>query len=199
MIKHSGIYYIKNLVNNKIYVGSSTMVNIRLTRHRHFLKNNTHCNKHLQSAYNEYGKENFLFHLLERCASDKLVERENYYINLFDASNREKGYNQATVTDTLRNNFSEESKLNKSISKLKFYNNYSKFKAINIIESTEVEFTNLTEAADYLIDNGYAKSTRNAIKQNISCCLRCKLINNGKTNKGAIRRTVGKHRWVITE
>jgi predicted GIY-YIG superfamily endonuclease len=45
-----GIYSIRNMVNNKLYIGSSTYVQKRLVEHRRCLKNNIHTNQHLQHA-----------------------------------------------------------------------------------------------------------------------------------------------------
>lgn len=55
------IYQIKNLQNNKIYIGKT--INIVNRRNEHFndLKTNTHVNKRLQNDYNKYGKDNFEF------------------------------------------------------------------------------------------------------------------------------------------
>lgn len=78
----SGIYKITNLVNDKSYIGSSINIYNRKHTHSTKLKNNNHSNKHLQAAYIKYGSDEFIFEVLEYCEKDKLVERENYYINL---------------------------------------------------------------------------------------------------------------------
>jgi group I intron endonuclease len=77
----SGIYKIVNLTNNKIYIGSSKNLYNRYSTHKCKLKYNNHVNKHLQSSYNKYGKDNFIFEVLETCTKDKLIEREQYYID----------------------------------------------------------------------------------------------------------------------
>lgn len=55
----AGTYYILNLCNGKIYNGSSWNIFSRLKKHYEELVKNRHPNKHLQSAFNKYGKENF--------------------------------------------------------------------------------------------------------------------------------------------
>ena len=50
LLMNSGIYCIKNLINNKIYVGSSVNIEQRFTEHKHGLNNNTHHNSHLQRS-----------------------------------------------------------------------------------------------------------------------------------------------------
>lgn len=79
-----GIYQIRNLVNGKVYIGSTTeSFKRRWFHHESCLKNGTHKNKHLQSAYNKYGKENFVFEVMETL-EDAILEREQYYLDTID-------------------------------------------------------------------------------------------------------------------
>jgi len=57
MIVVAGTYYILNLVNGKIYNGSSCNVPKRLKNHRRDLLKNTHRNRHLQNAANKYDRK----------------------------------------------------------------------------------------------------------------------------------------------
>lgn len=91
----SGIYKITNKINGKMYVGSAGNLFNRFATHQYALNNNKHKNSHLQSAWNLYGSEMFLFEILELVEKDHLIEREQYYINLFNSSHREIGYNKA--------------------------------------------------------------------------------------------------------
>ena len=75
------IYKIKNVINNKFYIGSSKKVNTRLINHFSSLAKNTHRNKHLQSSYNKYGKDNFKFEILEECDLKDLLNKEQYYLD----------------------------------------------------------------------------------------------------------------------
>jgi predicted GIY-YIG superfamily endonuclease len=61
-MKKGYIYYIRNTVDGKWYVGSTTNKN-RLSQHRHALNKNDHWNKHLQRAWNKYGKKAFLLRI----------------------------------------------------------------------------------------------------------------------------------------
>lgn len=80
----SGIYYIQNLTNSKIYIGQSRDMSYRLNAHRWCLRGKTpHRNPHLQHAWNKYGEKSFRFGMLEECAEDKLDEREILYIKHF--------------------------------------------------------------------------------------------------------------------
>lgn len=90
----AGVYQIRNLVNGKIYVGSSKNLYHRCYSHFNMLKNGVHCNVHLQAAYNKYGKENFIFEVIEFIDDNNLiVPREQYYIDTLDVVNC--GYNMS--------------------------------------------------------------------------------------------------------
>lgn len=94
--KKPGIYKITNLVNRKIYIGSAYNLSNRFSVHKYTLKNNKHKNKHLQSAWNLYGEQNFLFEILEIIEDKKLViEREQYYLDFYKPHDKNVGYNVA--------------------------------------------------------------------------------------------------------
>jgi group I intron endonuclease len=69
--KICGVYCIKNIINNNLYIGSSKNLKLRYFNHKTKLKNNKHENKHLQNAWNLYGEQNFKFYIIE--------EVENYF------------------------------------------------------------------------------------------------------------------------
>lgn len=87
-IKTKGIYLIKNKVNNKIYVGStSTGFSRRWSQHKTYLRGNKHHSRHLQNAWNKYGEENFEFSVLEEISDEKLnrqflQKREQYWFSV---------------------------------------------------------------------------------------------------------------------
>ena len=56
-----GTYKIINTSNNKYYYGSSIDVQTRLDRHKSDLEKNCHHCIHLQRAYNQYGKQSFIY------------------------------------------------------------------------------------------------------------------------------------------
>ena len=120
--KRSGIYAIRNLVNNKIYIGSSNNIRKRNGYHFSALRIGKHKNPHLQSAYLKYGENNLLFFILEFCETDKLEEREQFYIDRFDAANRLIGYNIRHLV-SLNATCSDETKLKISIGKIIRYRN----------------------------------------------------------------------------
>lgn len=83
--KLQGIYQIRNIINNKIYIGSARLkFSLRKTLHFTSLFKNKHYNIHLQRSYNKYGKDKFVFEILEICNVDLCIEREQYYIDLLN-------------------------------------------------------------------------------------------------------------------
>lgn len=57
----AGIYIIKHVLTNRIYIGSSHYVANRLSEHRSRLRHNLHGNPKLQRAWNRYGEADFEF------------------------------------------------------------------------------------------------------------------------------------------
>lgn len=110
--KSSGVYRIINLKNNKSYIGSSGNIYRRKQEHFRELGRNKHHNEHLQKAYNKYGKEYFIFEILERNIPNKdLCTKEREYIIKFDTINRNKGYNlDLPTSENYTKNRSEETK-----------------------------------------------------------------------------------------
>ena len=75
-----GIYKIKCLKNNKVYIGQSVNIMQRWYVHKTKLRANKHDNIYLQNAWNKYGERNFEFSLIERCKKEELDSKEEYYI-----------------------------------------------------------------------------------------------------------------------
>lgn len=82
MINKSVIYQIKNIKNNRIYIGQTINFEKRKYIHFHTLKNNKHENKFLQRDYNKCGENNFRLYIIEYCKPEKLNELEQDYLNV---------------------------------------------------------------------------------------------------------------------
>ena len=83
VIKIEYIYQIENLVTGIKYYGRTNNPQRRKTTHFRELEQNKHINSKLQNAFNKYGKENFVFTILEEIEDEgKVFEREEYYLNL---------------------------------------------------------------------------------------------------------------------
>jgi len=114
----SGIYKIINLVNDKIYIGSSVNLKQRKSEHFRTLREKSHKNQYLQSTFNKYGIDNFKFEVVEYVNDiNKLIKREQYYLDIyFDKQN--KCYNiSPTAGSPLGVKYNDEMKLQSAISK----------------------------------------------------------------------------------
>lgn len=99
----SGVYIIRNLVNGKVYIGSSIDIDKRFKSHIKQLENNQHQSK-FQRAWNKYGKRNFQFDVLELLSFNndninefklKLLEREQHFLDsILFASEKSKKFNK---------------------------------------------------------------------------------------------------------
>ena len=77
-MKTAGIYRI-DLGNNNFYIGSAVNLTSREQQHRNRLKRGVHHNIFVQNCWNKYGV--FGFTVLEECAKDDLLLREQFYID----------------------------------------------------------------------------------------------------------------------
>ncbi len=80
----SGIYEIKNTLNNHRYIGSSVDIKNRWSFHKYCLKRDKHHSSYLQNAWNKYGKKHFEFNILEVCEpiKDTILAIEQKYLDL---------------------------------------------------------------------------------------------------------------------
>lgn len=102
----SGIYIIRNQINQKCYIGSTYQFSQRKSKHFKQLRENRHHSKYLQNAFNKYGEENFDFEILFTCPPDDLIRIEQYHIN-----NYKPEYNMASIAGSNRGvKFSDESR-----------------------------------------------------------------------------------------
>lgn len=81
-----GIYMLKDLLSEKIYIGQSIDIYRRLLQHKNYRKN------YIDQTISIVGSQNFMVRILEQCSIEELDEREKYYISYYD-STTPKGYN----------------------------------------------------------------------------------------------------------
>jgi group I intron endonuclease len=190
-----GIYIIKNITNNKIYVGSSVNLPSREYKHFWMLKKGVHDNHYLQQSYNKHGKDSFIFEVVELCNTDELITKENYYIDTYQSNNYEYGYNLAKVNEFRRNTYNDDVKLKLSKHNQKKNNNFINYSLTNIDNGEIFIFDNLVDGANYLISNGFTLGKPQYVRVKLSSAIRGKKMNNG--SNGSIRKTIYKHKFSI--
>lgn len=88
------VYRIINTNNNKVYIGSTIDSERRRLEHASQLDRGVHTNTYLQNSYNKHGKGCFVFDIIESNLDENdLLKREQHYMNLFNSSDRNFGYN----------------------------------------------------------------------------------------------------------
>ena len=95
-----GIYLIRNLKNNKIYIGQSVDIHRRWLEHlrsgqpeKYSRRSYRDTNVPLHRAMQKYGIDNFTITILEKCKKEELNEKEKYWISLMQSNNKIVGYN----------------------------------------------------------------------------------------------------------
>lgn len=190
-----GIYQIRNLINNKIYIGSSINLSEREYKHFWMLSNGTHDNEYLQNSYNKYGRKNFIFEVIELCDENELIVKENLHILNTKSNNDNFGYNLALVNDFRRNKYNDSVKVKLSKHNLNKNGNFVRFKLISLEDGSTIIYDDLVTATNYLIENGYAKGKPRNVRMKLSASLRGKVLNNG--HKGSVRKSCYKHKFEI--
>ena len=74
----SGVYKITNNITGDFYIGSSKNIKNRWASHKSPSRWKQHPNSKLYKAMAQYGKDKFIFEVIEK--TDNLKEREQYYI-----------------------------------------------------------------------------------------------------------------------
>lgn len=94
------IYIIRNTINNKVYIGQTrTSVEQRWKEH---LRHAEYGDQVINRAMKKYGVRNFYIETLEICTIEELDQREMYYIDLYDSTDKTRGYNVSIGGNTPR-------------------------------------------------------------------------------------------------
>lgn len=95
----AGIYKLTCVNNDKVYIGKSVNLYKRLCSHKN-CEAKSKGKSVIHNAILKYGWESFKIEILEVVEdfdklkdNSKLLEREEYYIELFDSTNKDNGYN----------------------------------------------------------------------------------------------------------
>ena len=177
------VYKIENKINGKVYIGETLDKDERWNKHIEDLNNNNHHSWKLQKDWNEYGKDNFEFSVIDSAKeshepySQKLHLIMKEHICISEYNSIECGYN---VENTLKEIIDgTKTVLGGGKSKhilTDMYNNLCKgkyqFPNNEMITSSEkkntiVVFSNLKEAKEIKLESARQKLKR-IIKRHIS-------------------------------
>lgn len=87
------VYTITCLVNSKMYVGITSNVSNRWSKHIYDSKNNSQCAIH--RSIRKYGLENFLFSVIAYCSSkEEMLYQEIMFIDKLSSHTSAYGYNE---------------------------------------------------------------------------------------------------------
>ena len=94
-MKVQGIYLIRNLTNNKVYIGQSVNIYWRWEVHKRQLTTGTHTNQHLQRAWKKCGESKFEFVVVKWCRLINLLDKEERrIIKKYNSTDERFGYNK---------------------------------------------------------------------------------------------------------
>jgi len=101
-----GVFLIRNIVNDKVFLGSSLNLPGIINRHKFQLTNGNHPNKELQSDWNELGSNKFAFEIVDELQTRpgagldhraELDSLENLWLEKLQPFG-DRGYNVRPVT-----------------------------------------------------------------------------------------------------
>ncbi len=101
-----GVFAIRNLADERVFVGSGLDLQGIMNRHRFALEMNGHQNKRLQADWNELGAERFAFEILDQLSPKELgqadLKRELQFLEDLWLEKLqpygERGYNEPKLT-----------------------------------------------------------------------------------------------------
>ena len=97
-VNRNVVYLIENVINGKRYVGQAQNFRSRFYCHK-----NKKVQTIISRAFRKYGFENFVFTILEDGLQiEHLDEREQYWMDYFNSSNLDIGYNLCKIAGTTR-------------------------------------------------------------------------------------------------
>lgn len=176
--KYAGIYFFKNKINNKYYIGQSIKIRKRVLHHLSNY-NTDRYNNAIYKAFKKYGFENFEFGILDTFRDSlsketkyKLDELEKIYIQKYNSYGK-TGYNETLggdagilgykMTENQKEKISKASKFNNTTAKkIYMYNVKDKYyiTACSIRDAakiTGIYYTNISRVANKKYIKNYIK------------------------------------------
>lgn len=101
-INNPGVYIIRCVKNNKLYVGSSVNIKNRISRHFNDLLKQKHSSPQLQNSYNKYGNESFVVEIVEEFEKNEITLKELHrfeqkYLDEFKPYLKDNGFNTCRI------------------------------------------------------------------------------------------------------
>lgn len=109
-----GVYGIHNLIDRKVYIGSTLDLRNRIRKHHEMLRAGRHQNRYMQNAWNKHGADAFRFKIHETAWLPgldyqlRLVEQQ--LLEKFRSTDRRYGYNLSLSTTGQIGRHSEETR-----------------------------------------------------------------------------------------
>ena len=151
----SGIYRIRNVVNEKMYIGQSINVENRLKHHLKELQSGSHINYFLQIDFDKYKEESFIFEKIHECEEEFLNVMEKYFIEKYNTTHN--GYNIKNGNSTLNNKYKAKLEKENEMKQLRKELENLSIMDMEIDEITYTEFKLCVEMQDlfnkYLTDD----------------------------------------------
>jgi group I intron endonuclease len=101
-VKRSGIYAIWNKISGRFYVGSAADIDGRWATHRNLLRSGRHHSIKLQRSWNKHGAEAFEWLIVEMAGPDRLIEREQHWMDHYGSADPRRGFNIAKTAGSRR-------------------------------------------------------------------------------------------------
>ena len=112
-----GVYAIRHIASQRVYVGSSINIHKRWAGHVRSLERGRHNSRYLQHAWMKYGSAAFEFVVLEVCMPEERIECEQAYIDRYHAADPVFGFNLSATAGLTTLNAESRAKLAVSVSR----------------------------------------------------------------------------------
>lgn len=92
---YGSIYLLRNKINNKIYIGQTTLsMEKKISEYKNRGKGSICRDRPIVSAIRKHSFDNFEFSFIDSAASqEELDSKERYYISVYQSNKRDVGYN----------------------------------------------------------------------------------------------------------
>lgn len=184
--KVCGVYGIINIKNNKIYIGSSNDIYYRWKTHKLLLSRNSHDNIYLQSDWNLYSEDNFIFEIIEYCDKETKLQKEQYYIIKYNSLDRQYGYNINNAYSQSGLYSSQNKKGYNTNSSHRKYSEAQVKRVIRLLLDSDISYNRIAELTNTsfrLVSDIYSKNSWLYLTNGIVFPRRTKKINEYQANE----------------